>query len=219
MWQQLLHWLNPTTRLPKQWHNASLVDIPLLAIDLELTSLDPRNSAITSIAWVAGKANSIAMSECFYQVVRTEASLEQSPLIHGLIAEHIAQGADLQPILRQLVKLASSHVWVFHNAQLDLKVLGDACTRYLIPLPTIVSIDTLQLALYQLAKQHQVMPPNSATLTVCRQRLDLPLAPAHNALDDALATMELLFAQLNQLDQHGQLRLPDLLHTGALKIS
>ena len=71
-------------------------------------------------------------------------------------------------------------------------------------------------ALYQLNKQHQVLPSNSATLTVCRQRLDLPAFPEHNALDDALATMQLFYAQLNELGITLENSLESLAHTNAV---
>jgi DNA polymerase-3 subunit epsilon len=80
----------------------------------------------------------------------------------------------------------------------------------------VVYVDTLQLALHQLKKQHQVLPSNSATLTVCRQRLDLPSFPEHNALDDALATIELLYAQFNELGITYTDSLEGLLHTNAV---
>jgi len=82
----------------------------------------------------------------------------------------------------------------------------------------VLYIDTLQLALYQLNKQHQVLPSNGATLTVCRQRLDLPAfpVPEHNALDDALATMQLFYAQLNELGITLENSLESLAHTNAV---
>ena len=61
-----------------------------------------------------------------------------------------------------------------------------------------------------------MLPNNSATLTVCRQRLDLPAFPAHNALDDALATLQLFFAQLNEFGITQQDTLETLLHTKAV---
>ena len=82
----------------------------------------------------------------------------------------------------------------------------------------INSPTTLNRCLSQLHKQHQVLPPNAATLSGCRQRHDLPFAPAHNALDDAMATLELLFAQLSQLDPAGQCSIDKFVHTGGVKV-
>jgi DNA polymerase-3 subunit epsilon len=219
MWQALLQRLYPASLIPSHWRKIPIVDISLLAIDLELTGLDPGAADITSIAWVSGRANCIDLSSSVYDVVRTDTSLGQSPLIHGLRAEHIAAGTELKPILQQLLGMAEGHVWVFHNAKLDMAVLRRACAAYQLPLPLIVSIDTLQLALYQLKKRHQILPANSATLSACRQRLSLPVAPEHNALDDAFATLQLCFAQLHELDPQQSTTLADVMHTGAVKVS
>lgn len=218
MWQGILKRLCPVSLLPHKWRNVPIVDIPLLAIDLELTGLDPGAADITSIAWVSGLANCIDLSSSVYEVVFTETSLGQSPIIHGLGEEHIASGAELKPLLQQLLTMAASHVWVFHNTSLDMAVLRKACLAYQLPFPIIVSIDTLQLALYQLHKEHQILPANSASLGNCRERLSLPKAPEHNALDDAFATLQLCYAQLHELDPRQALTLADAMHTGAVKV-
>ena len=192
--------------------------MPFLAIDLELTSLDASEARILSIGWVEGKANRVDLSSCFYQVVHTRASLEQSPVIHGLTDDDIKQGSAVREIIEALLPYAQSHVWVFHNTGLDMAVLTATCKKLNVSLPDIVTLDTLKIALYLLQKTHQIPPPNAATLSACRQRHKLPLAPAHNALDDAMATMELLWAQLAILDPLGQSKLSDLGNTGAIKL-
>lgn len=193
--------------------NCVLGEAPLLAIDLELTSLMPANAEITSIGWVQGKNYKVALNSCEYSVVQTAASLGQSPTIHGLIHEDIQQGASLSDILSMLHPFLESNILVFHNATLDLAVLNKMYLAMSLPAIDITYIDTLKLAIYQLNKQHQVLPNNSATLTVCRQRLGLPSVPEHNALDDALATLQLCFAQLGDLGMTKHSPLTDLSHT------
>ncbi len=194
----ILHrWLSGEPQLPAKWQGKRIEDIPLLAIDLELTSLDVKTSRITSVGWVEGQAGAISLDSAFYQVVRTSRSLEQSPVIHGLTAETISEGCHINQVLDALVPFADTHVWVFHNARLDIGVLNNALVATGRSIDHVLVLDTLQYAVYQLKKQHHVLPPDSATLTVCRQRLDLPLAPAHNALDDAMATLQLWFAQFH----------------------
>ncbi|MDO6692959.1 3'-5' exonuclease [Aliiglaciecola sp. 3_MG-2023] len=218
MWQTLKNWFLPKFTIPAHFRHLPWQQIPFLAIDLELTSLDAKESNILSIGWVEGKQSSIALASCYYQVIATKASLNQSPVIHGLLDEHIAQGEPVKVALEKLRHYAESHVWVFHNTNLDMSVLNKVFLKLGMPLEDIVTLDTLQLALYQIRKSESVPAPNAATLTSCRQRHNLPLAPAHNALDDAVATMELLFAQLSQLDSKGREPLSALTGTGALKV-
>ncbi|MFT5177388.1 MAG: DNA polymerase-3 subunit epsilon, partial [Alteromonas macleodii] len=185
-------------------------------VDLELTSLDPVTTQITSIGYVSGSAGKITLSSSGYHVINTSADLGQSPVIHGLTLDILQQGEGLADAINSLLPLLKTHVLIFHNARLDLMALDSAFKRCGLPQMEVLYIDTLQLALYQLNKQHQVLPSNSATLTVCRQRLDLPAFPEHNALDDALATMQLFYAQLNELGITLENSLESLAHTNAV---
>lgn len=218
MWQTLKNWIDPKSTIPEHFRHLAWRQIPFLAIDLELTSLNAKESNILSIGWVEGKNNTIALDSCYYKVITTKASLNQSPIIHGLLDEHIITGEPVRVALETLKSFAHSHVWVFHNTDLDMSVLNKVFTKLGIPLPEIITLDTLRIALYQIRKSNNLPAPNAATLTSCRQRHNLPLAPAHNALDDAQATMELLFAQLSQLDAKGKEPLSALIGTGALKV-
>ena len=87
-----------------------------------------------------------------------------------------------------------------------------------VPLPTIVCVDTMQLALYQLHKKMTAIPNGAVTLGACRERFDLAPALAHNALSDAMATLELWLAQMHILDATGQTTLQELKSTGAIKV-
>jgi len=186
------------------------------AIDLELTSLNPVTTQITSVGYVSGSAGNIILSSSGYHVINTSADLGQSPVIHGLTLDILQQGEELADVLKLLRPLLEKQILVFHNARLDLKALDLAFRQFSLPKTEVIYVDTLQLALHQLKKQHQVLPSNSATLTVCRQRLDLPSFPEHNALDDALATIELLYAQFNELGITHTDSLEGLLHTNAV---
>jgi len=188
----------------------------LASVDLELTSLDPVTTQITSIGYVSGSAGKITLSSSGYHVINTSADLGQSPVIHGLTLDILQQGEGLADAINSLLPLLKTHVLIFHNARLDLMALDSAFKRCGLPQMEVLYIDTLQLALYQLNKQHQVLPSNGATLTVCRQRLDLPAFPEHNALDDALATMQLFYAQLNELGITLENSLESLAHTNAV---
>jgi len=200
----------------KSLRDKMLGDTPLASVDLELTSLDPVTTQITSIGYVSGSAGKIALSSSGYHVINTSADLGQSPVIHGLTLDILQQGEGLADAINSLLPLLKTHVLIFHNARLDLMALDSAFKRCGLPQMEVLYIDTLQLALYQLNKQHQVLPSNGATLTVCRQRLDLPAFPEHNALDDALATMQLFYAQLNELGITLENSLESLAHTNAV---
>tara|TARA_B100000929_G_scaffold290122_1_gene282664 strand:+ start:1796 stop:2488 length:693 start_codon:yes stop_codon:yes gene_type:complete len=204
------------SKFRKSLRDKKLCSTPLASVDLELTSLDPLTTQITSIGYVSGSAGKIALSSSGYHVINTSADLGQSPVIHGLTLDILQQGEGIKEALKSLIPLLESHVLIFHNARLDLMALNSAFKRCELPQVDVVYIDTLQLALYQLNKQHQVLPSNSATLTVCRQRLGFPAFPEHNALDDALATLQLFYAQLNELGITLEDSIESLFHTNAV---
>lgn len=211
-------YLVPTRRIPDKWRYCALSDIPLLALDCELTSLDTQNSEILSIAWIEGKANQIDISSSFHEITNTQKSLQQSPVIHGLTAADISQGKNIKTILKKLILKANNHILVMHNAELDLAVLRKKWQGIGLTPPKIVAIDTMQLRLYILRKQFMQVPHTNASLKYSCKHHNIPDFHAHNALDDAIATLELLFAQLYKLDRSPSIKLSELMHTGSLNL-
>jgi len=55
-------------------------------------------------------------------------------------------------------------------------------------------------------------------LQVCRARYGLPAVPAHNTLDDAMATLELLFAQIQKFSPDTDKTLASLQITKAVNV-
>ncbi|MFQ3208060.1 MAG: DNA polymerase-3 subunit epsilon [Glaciecola sp.] len=204
--------------LPEKWKLMRIKDTPLLSIDLELTSLDTTVAKITSIGWVRGENQSIDLSSAFYTVIRASGDLKQSPVIHGLTARDLLKGEHVKSVIGQLQAFASSHVWVLHNASLDMQVLDKVANNLKIPEFKITTVDTMLLELYFLSKTQDMLKQDAVTLQSCRHRHGLPEAPNHNALDDALATLGLGFAQWYQFDKQSSALLSDLLHTKSVKV-
>tara|TARA_R110002167_G_scaffold45066_7_gene135446 strand:+ start:2281 stop:2946 length:666 start_codon:yes stop_codon:yes gene_type:complete len=215
-WTKHKQWLGISERLPAQWKNRSWQEIPLLAIDLELTCLDTNVAAITSIGWIAGTNGTIDLTSAFYQVINTQADLQQSPVIHGLTAEDIAKGNELAPALQQLSSMLHTHLWVFHHAPLDMPILTREMRNRQIDFSGLLTLDTLSLEKYIMERAQAVFSRHSFTLPDCRHRYQFPPAPLHNALDDAMATLELAFAQLNNLKAMPH-PVSDLRHTRSLQ--
>jgi DNA polymerase-3 subunit epsilon len=192
-------------------------ELPLISIDLELTSLDTETAKITSIGWVKGKMNDVDLSTAQYDVVRASGSLNQSPIIHGLVAKDIALGSHIREKVEELRQYADTHLWVFHNAVLDMRMLQRVSELLGHEPLTVSTIDTMLLQVYVMEKSHGFVPGGGVTLGSSRRFYELSDAPEHNALDDALATLTLLYAQLDKLDKTGVGSLYDLSHTRAIK--
>lgn len=218
----MVSWLSrlfgATAPLPARAQDVCWRDVQWLAVDLELTSLDTESAEIVSLGWVAGRGAQINLSSCRHRVVNTNSALNQSPVIHGITESDLKQGCALKSALEELIALAHSHVWVFHHAGLDMPVLANALKRTGLATNDLITVDTLKLAEYQLQKEMGAIPAGSLTLTACRDRFQLPLATAHNALEDAMVTLQLLMGLLHKMDPKQGSRLTDLEHTGALKV-
>lgn len=210
--------LKANQAVPEKWKNCALVDVPFLSIDLELTSLNTELAKITSIGWVQGKAQQVDLSTAFYTVIRASGDLAQSPVIHGLTAKDLAKGEHISAAVEQLKMLAESHIWVLHNASLDMQVITRLADSLKLPKTQITTLDTMLLEMYFLNKTQDMVKQDALTLEQCRLRHHLPSAPNHNALDDALATLTLAFSQLYQLDKANSVNVRDLLQTKAFKV-
>ena len=205
-------------RLPDTIANLALKDCRWLAVDFEFSCMDPKTAKFMSAGWIEATSSGIDLASGYYRLIRAKGNLEQSPIIHGLTPRDIARGFHAKDMFEQIIQYADSHIWVLHNAQLDMVMLKQLSLRIGQPLPTIVCVDTMQLALYQLHKNMSVIPNGAATLGACRERFELAPALAHNALSDALATLELWFAQMHVLDASGLTTLQELKSTGAIKV-
>ena len=204
--------------LPDTFKHTSLSACNWLAVDFEYSSLDVATAKFMSAGWIEGNHTGIDIQSSYYRLIRAQGDLAQTPIIHGLTPSDIARGVHVRDMYEHICQFATSHIWVLHNAQLDMGMLKELSKRLQQPLPAIVCIDTMQLALYQLYKKVDVIPKGGVILSKCRERYELANAPAHNALSDAMATLELWMAQMHSLDPSGCMTLNELKNTGAIKV-
>ena len=191
MWSSLLRMLNGGQEF-RDWR-----EYRYLAIDLELSGLDPAEGEILSVAWVPVRPPVIELTASQHFVVRNSGSLGQSPVIHGLTQQRLAAGEQLFDVLARLWRETSvcpHTVWLFHHARLDLAFLKEACDLMNMPFLPPAVVDTLMLEKRLLDKRHQPLHLAGLSLAQCRQRYGLDTFLAHDALEDAIATAELFLA-------------------------
>lgn len=172
----------------------------LLAIDLELTGLDPARDHIVSIGWLPIRQREIVLAEAGYHLIRPPVSVGQSATIHGLHDRDLASAETLEAALTELLQRYAGYVLVAHNAPMDLTFLRKAINTTLGSAPTFASIDTLAIERRQINRNDQAVREGGFRLNACLHRHQLPLAAAHNALDDAYGCALLLLAQLAHMN-------------------
>ena len=186
----------------------ALKDVPMVAIDVETTGLDPARDEIVSIGVVPMDTACIRSSASRYWVVRPRAELHpESVAIHAITHVQIAAAPDFGAILDELLPALAGRVVVVHCREIERRFLDVALKARLGEGIEFPVIDTMELE----ARLHRRPPPGllarlfgrkpapvSIRLADSRERYNLPRYRAHHALTDALATAELLQAQVAQ---------------------
>ncbi|MBB3192465.1 3'-5' exonuclease [Halomonas cerina] len=179
-------------------------EAPLVALDMETTGLDERRHAIVSIGLVPFTLARIALHERRYWVVRPPRPLsEASVAFHHITHSDIAQAPDLEEILEGLVaglagRLAVVHFRHIERPFLDAGVKARLGEGLLFPVIDTMSLEARRHRQSLLARFRRWLgrPPASIRLYDSRARYGLPVYSGHHALIDALATAELLQAQI-----------------------
>ncbi|MDN3640051.1 exonuclease domain-containing protein [Simiduia curdlanivorans] len=169
-------------------------DVEFIAVDLETTGLNPLAHEIASAGWVVIKQGVIKLNSAKHKLVKTQMGVGNSATIHHITDTETSKGETLKTVLTELIHDSTGRVPLFHNACLDLGFINNACLRHFDSQFITPFIDTLQLEKDKVLQHADIIGPGSLRLHACRSRYGLPNAPAHNALEDALATAELFLA-------------------------
>lgn len=181
-----------------------IAEVPLIAMDMETTGLDHHKHAIISIGLVPFTLRRIHFGQRLYRVVHPPRPLvPKSVTFHRITHDEIARAPDLDAVLGELLTALAGRVPVVHyrgieRPFLDAGVMARRGEDLLFPV-----IDTMELE----ARRHRQSlsarllrglgrQPLSIRLDDSRDRYGLPSYQAHHALTDALATAELLQAQI-----------------------
>ena len=197
--------------LSKVWQDAPLLssvalDLEYLCVDLEMSSLDPGQGDIISAGWVLIRNRTIELSSAEHHLLEIDGSVGESATIHSIRDCELDDGSPPEAMLSLLLKLARGRVLVFHNADLDIRFLNKL-SRSVIGIPLVLRvIDTLFIEKHRLEKSGQPIKRGALKLDTCHSRYSLPSYSAHNALQDALATAELLLAQMSTMSKNSKLR-------------
>ena len=195
-------WFDASFTLVRRWlrrrpgnPEITLATQPCLAIDLELTGLDPRRDHIVSIGWVPIIGREIRLADARYLLVRPPVSVGQSAIYHGVHDRDLAQASSLKEALLALQQAATGAVLVAHHSAIERAFLDRACRQVLARGVPWCFIDTLRLELHQIRQGGREPHDDGLTLARCLARHRLPPCPSHHALEDAYGCALLLLAQ------------------------
>lgn len=175
-------------------------EVPMLALDLETSGLDPTRHEIVSAGWVAIDLGRLRLESAERRIIRPRRELTaDSVVIHGISDDAAAAGEPLEQVLTELWGRLRGRVLVAHHAELDAAFLGAACRQLFRAELALPCIDTLAVLASLSRRRQQPLPVGALSLQAARQRHGLPEYPAHDALWDAIAVGELWLAMLAEL--------------------
>jgi DNA polymerase-3 subunit epsilon len=186
--------------------------VPILALDFETTGLDAQADKLLSVGFVTLEHEQIKLSTCYHQIIKTTQQLEESNvIIHHITDEQKDRGEKLRTVVETLLRALAGKVMLVHFARIERQFLTQACLELYGMSPEFPILDTLVIAKRQLDKRDVAYDPSELRLPNLRHKFNLPDHHGHNALNDAIATAELLLAQINNKPKSDEILLKDLI--------
>lgn len=179
-------------------------EVPMVALDMETTGLDARRHGIVSLGVVPFTLERILVSRRRHWVVHPKQPLiAESVAFHHITHSDIARVPDLDAILDGLFEALAGRIVVVHYRHIERPFLERAVRHRRGEGIVFPVIDTMSLearihrqSLLARFRRWMGRPPASIRLHDSRARYGLPPYQGHHALTDALATAELLQAQI-----------------------
>lgn len=192
--------------------NTPVSKLPILCVDFETTGLDAKKDKLLSVGFVEISTQEIKLNSCYHQIIKTQEQLEESNvIIHHITDQQKDQGEKLRTVVEALLKALAGKVMLVHFARIEKQFLMEACIELYGVAPVFPIIDTLAIAKRKLDKRDVAYDPSELRLSNLRHKYLLPEHHAHNALNDAIATGELLMAQTSKKKAKQTLLLKDIL--------
>jgi len=179
----------------------SIKNTPILAVDFETTGLNPAKDQILSIGFILIERNEIKLSSAYHKVIRTKGALDQeNVVIHQIMDDARHEGSSLKKAIEDLLEVLAGKVMLVHFAAIEKNFLKAACQQLYGAAIVFPMIDTLALGKRRLDMGSAAYDPSQLRLFNLREKYMLPRYKAHNALSDALATAELFFAEVSDMN-------------------
>lgn len=190
---------------PLAERNTPLSEIKFVALDFETTGLDRDKDEIITVGLVPFDLNRIYLNQAQHWLVKPRRALKESSIIiHGITHTDIINAPDLSLYLQDIIRALQGYIVVAHYHSIERYFLSNAVKRLLgeeIEFPivdTMVVEESIVNRRYGLMNRLKGESKPSVRLGATRERYSLPPYSPHHALTDAIATAELLQAQISK---------------------
>jgi DNA polymerase-3 subunit epsilon len=188
--------------------NTPIDQVPLMALDIETTGLNPNVDGIVSVGMIPMTTKIIQASCSQHWVINPNVPLVDATVaLHGITHSKVKNAPTFEAVLSDILQMMAGHVMVVHCRAIERSFINHALKRILNETIEIPMIDTMELEARLYRKpvssswllnffKNKNIKPVSIRLAQSRTRYGLPFYAPHHAVTDALATAELLQAQL-----------------------
>ncbi len=198
---------------PQVDRNTPVDKVDYFVIDFETTGLDYQKDHIISIGFTEIKSGRVQLQNSQHHLVKTDRRLESNNVsIHQITDDELSNGISIKQMMNLLLQHLAGKVMVAHYKNIEENFIQQISkSLFGHPLPLQV-VDTLVIETRKLQRLNNPINPNQLRLFNLREQYHLPRYHAHNAMEDAIATAELLLAQISHRQQQGyQLKLKDIM--------
>jgi DNA polymerase-3 subunit epsilon len=181
-----------------------LSHVTFCVVDIETAGGSPTGEGITEIGAVKYKGGQEI--DRFNALIHPGCSIPSFIVTLTGISDHMVRNAPpISEILPSLLEFIGDSVFVAHNARFDLGFINAALIAHNYSALTNPVVDTVQLARRLIRNE----VPN-CKLSTLASSLNLAHQPIHRAMDDVLATGDLLHYLIERAGAHGVFFLDDL---------
>ena len=167
----------------------------IIIFDVESTGLDVTKDEVIQIAAIELKEGIVVQS--FERFIKPSNLVGDSALVHGFSDEFLeTHGQSASDVFQEFLQFIDGALLIGHNVQYDLKIVRSHMNRVGLSCDTIVGYcDTLDIVrrLYPNLKNHK--------LDTVSDFIGVEHEPTHNAMDDILATKDVLVKSMERLMQ------------------
>jgi DNA polymerase-3 subunit epsilon len=184
-----------------------------VALDFELTGLDPARDAIVSFGAVPISGGRVQLADAIYRETKPSVRPSaESVKVHGLRSSDLDHAPSLSVVSNEIWRALAGRFLLTWVADVEIgflrTVFGGPWWWW-----RRRTIDVLDVARVHDRAQKTVVPRGEFSLSATAGRYGLPVEDAHNALNDALMTAELFLVLATKLSVLGRPRIRDLVRT------
>ena len=191
-----------------------------VAIDSELTGLNPRRDSIVSLGGLRIAGGRIVLADRFYEEVRPASALTATSIVlHGITPDDVRERPGIEMVLEGFSAFCATDILIGHFIEIDLEFLRAACAKAGRPPIANPTLDTWPLYDWLSSRPPDDGGPGlprlqDPRLPALARALGVPGRGDHNALADAFVTAQVFQRLLRRLERWGITTTGDLLRIG-----